>query len=218
MINEIDVAETEARIVQFRKDNASVVEANIQRDESYAMALREQEDLDRQRREERARELAHEEEEERLTKDAERKALIDQLESSDKDARKLVEKTRAEIAKKNQARNAVNVAAAKSAAKVLRTRAVMSTVPDEPHVPIQDSWYAYEDKYTLRSSGYEDVASEAVRLDREGIMRAGGYIVEEAWERAIRSAVAGLDIRPLDFDTLSSSQIDSSGDVLMPVG
>jgi CDK-activating kinase assembly factor MAT1 len=44
---------------------------------------------------------------------------------------------------------------------------------------------------------YEDRVSEAVRKDRDGIMRAGGYRVEEAWERAIRSAVAGLDIQPL---------------------
>ncbi len=28
-------------------------------------------------------------------------------------------------------------------------------------------------------------------------MRAGGYLVEEAWERALRCAVAGLDVRPL---------------------
>lgn len=28
-------------------------------------------------------------------------------------------------------------------------------------------------------------------------MRAGGYIIEEAWERALRCAVAGLDLEPL---------------------
>lgn len=28
-------------------------------------------------------------------------------------------------------------------------------------------------------------------------MRAGGYRVEEAWERALRYAVAGLDLVPL---------------------
>jgi CDK-activating kinase assembly factor MAT1 len=28
-------------------------------------------------------------------------------------------------------------------------------------------------------------------------MKAGGYRVEEAWERAIRYAVAGLDLLPL---------------------
>ena len=50
-------------------------------------------------------------------------------------------------------------------------------------------------------------------------MRAGGYMVEEAWERALRSAVAGLAILPLDFDVSStevqSSLVDASGDVIM---
>ena len=57
--------ETEERITRFRRENAALTEANIQRDESYAAFLREQEELDRQRREERARELARQEEEER---------------------------------------------------------------------------------------------------------------------------------------------------------
>lgn len=70
-------------------------------------------------------------------------------------------------------------------------------MPDEPHVPLNDNWSAYEDKFVLRESGYFDPMSEAVRKDREGIMRGGGYIVNEAWERALRSAVAGLDIMPL---------------------
>jgi len=66
-------------------------------------------------------------------------------------------------------------------------------VPDQPHVPLLDAYYAYEDLYGLRSA-YFDPASDAVRRDKEGIMRAGGYRVEEAWERALRYAVAGLDI------------------------
>ena len=51
--------------------------------------------------------------------------------------------------------------------------------------------------------------SEPVRKDKEGIMRAGGYRIEEAWERAVRSAVAGLDLRPL------VGLIEPDGDVVM---
>jgi len=50
--------------------------------------------------------------------------------------------------------------------------------------------------YSLRDN-YDDLYSEAVREDREGIMRAGGYRVEEAWDRAVRSAVAALFLSPL---------------------
>jgi len=69
----------------------------------------------------------------------------------------------------------------------------LNAIPDQPHVPLSDTYYAYEDMYALRSS-YFDPASDAVRRDKEGIMRAGGYRVEEAYERALRYAVAGLDI------------------------
>ena len=84
-------------------------------------------------------------------------------------------------------------------------------MPDVPHVPFQDDWYAYEDKFTLRDGGYEDFMSEAVRKDREGIMRGGGYKVEEAWERALRCAVAALDLLPLHgLDTLLLPAPESS--------
>lgn len=194
LINDIDVPATEARIAKFRAENAAIIEANVQKEESYAASLREQEEYDRQRRAERARELARAEEEERLAREAERRELIDKLESSDKDARKLVAKTKAEAAKRH-ARTAS--AASPTDPSAARIRIVKSAVADVPHVPLQDDWYAYTDKYELRTDGYHDPLSEAVRKDREGIMRGGGYFVEEAWERAIRSAVAGLDLSPL---------------------
>jgi CDK-activating kinase assembly factor MAT1 len=60
---------------------------------------------------------------------------------------------------------------------------------------------------------YEDRASEAVRRDRDGIMRAGGYRVEDAWERALRLAVAGLDVQPLVG--LDAPVEDAGGDIVM---
>jgi len=45
---------------------------------------------------------------------------------------------------------------------------------------------------------YEDPLSEKVREDEVGAMRAGGYRIEQAWERALRTAVMGLSIMPLE--------------------
>jgi len=202
LINEIDVPQTEARIANYRSENAALIEANIQRDESYAQTLLEQEEYERRQREDRARELARLEEEERQGQEAEKRLLIERLENStsDKEARKLIAKTKAELAKKQAAaRDLVNSEKMQSfnAAKALRDRAAASKAqPDVPHVAIQDDYYAYSDRFTLRER-YNDPMSDAVRQDREGIMRAGGYRVDQAWERAIRSAVAGLDLQPL---------------------
>ncbi|KAI0316782.1 CDK-activating kinase assembly factor MAT1-domain-containing protein [Amylostereum chailletii] len=216
LINDIDLPETEARIAAYRKENAALIELNVQREEAYAQALKEQEESERRERQSRAEELRRAEEEERDARDNERRALIDSLEDSNVDAARLVYKSRKEASKRAAARTAAasENGLQQSSALLLRSRAAQSAaVPDVPHVPLQDDWYAYEDMYTLRDS-YYDPASDAVRRDREGVMRAGGYRVEEAWDRALRSAVAGLDIPP-PVGLTAPSHSGPSGDVIM---
>jgi CDK-activating kinase assembly factor MAT1 len=211
LINEIDIPETQARIVAYRKENAALIELNQQREEAYAQALKEQEEAERRERQLRAEELRRAEEEERDAREGERRALIDNLENSDTDATRLVAQARAEALKRAAARTtaaqqAVAQQQMERQSSALRSRAALSAaVPDVPHVPLLDSYYAYEDLYRLRDS-YFDPTSEAVRRDKEGIMRAGGYRAEEAWERALRCAVAGLDISPLGGAYMSHPQ------------
>ena len=213
LINDIDVAQTEARIAAYRAENAAISELNIQRDETYARELRDQEEAERREREHRATQLRQEEEEEREEREKERREIIDKLETSDKSAAKVIAKSKANALKRASARIAASANVAQSNAKLLRTRAAVD-VPDVPHVPFQDNWYSYEDKYQVDPNGYNDFFSEAVRKDREGIMRGGGYMVEEAWERALRYAVAALDLPPL-AGLPSASKVDASGDVVM---
>ncbi|KAG5716286.1 RNA polymerase II transcription factor B subunit 3 [Termitomyces sp. T112] len=197
LINDVDIAKTEARIQAYREENAALIELNIQREEAYVQALKEQEEADRRERENRAMELRREEEEEREEREKGKKEIIDKLETSDKSALKIISKSRANAAKKSSARSA-SASVLQSNAQLLRSRAAQSTViPDAPHVPLDDDWYAYEDLYEVRSGGYQDYLSEAVRKDREGIMRGGGYRIEEAWQRALQCAVAALDLPPL---------------------
>lgn len=72
---------------------------------------------------------------------------------------------------------------------------------DVPHVPLDDNWYACEDKYILQRE-YDDPFSEAVRADVQGVMRAGGYMLEQVWERALRTAVMGLGIKPVEDEVV----------------
>ena len=46
LINDIDVPETEARIAAYRKENAALIELNLQREEQYAQYLKEQEEAE----------------------------------------------------------------------------------------------------------------------------------------------------------------------------
>lgn len=217
LINDVEIPETEARIARFRAANAALIELNIQREQQYAEQLKAQEGAERLERERRALELRRAEEEEREELEKSRQEIIDKLETSDKDAGKLIARSRAEALRRASARTASAANALHSNSRLLRTRAAHSAVPDVPHVPLQDDWYAYDDMFVLRDN-YDDPASEAVRKDREGIMRAGGYMVEEAWQRALRSAVAGLEISPLEGlhpVGVAPSALSYDGDVIM---
>ncbi|KZV67978.1 CDK-activating kinase assembly factor [Peniophora sp. CONT] len=212
LINDENIEETEARIAAFRAENAAVTARNAERDEAYAQQLKEQEAEQKRQRAARAEELRLAEEEERAAREAERRALIDSLEGSNADAARLVHKARKEALKRAAARTAAAQESVRqqSNAQLLRKRAAAAkATPDEPHVPLDDDWYAYEDMYS-RLPTYYDPQSEAVRKDREGVMRAGGYRVEEAWERALRSAVAGLSLPPL-----VGLGVDKGGDAVM---
>ncbi|KAJ7197207.1 CDK-activating kinase assembly factor [Mycena pura] len=218
LINDIDPAGTEARITAYREANAALTLLNTQREEAYVLSLRQAEDLERKEKEMRAEEQRREEEEERAERESGKRDIIDRLErADDADAARVVRRTRRERAEREA--NRKGVAPGKGAQALLRARlaaaAATAAAKDTPHVPFQDNYYAYEDMFVLQPV-YVDPTSEAVRKDREGIMRAGGFRVEEAWERALRSAVAGLDLWPLGQESVPNPQpIDQGGDVIM---
>lgn len=85
-----------------------------------------------------------------------------------------------------------------SSSALLRAKAAAraEAAVDVPHVPITDHWSAETHRFTLKES-YDDALSAAVRADPRGVMRAGGYIIEQAWGRALSCGVMGLDIPPL---------------------
>lgn len=190
----------------------------MQREEAYAQALKEQEEFERQEREYRAAEAAKAEADEREEREKERREIIDKLETSDKDASKLIAKQRKRALERSSQRT-TSTMGSDNLSRLLRTRSkANTTILDVPHVPLQDNWDCYESKISLKVNGYDDFFSDAVRKDREGIMRAGGYRVEEAWERALRFAVAGLDLMPIsDADTNASlaPSVGVDGDVVM---
>lgn len=214
LIHDIDREATEARIKAYHAENQALIELNEQREKAYADALKEQEEFERRDREARASELRREEEEERQERERDKRALIDKLEASDKDAIELVARQKREAAKRQSARTASNntITMQSINARLLRNRAAQhTTVKEMKHVPLLDDWYGYEDMFALKKGDYDDIVSEAVRRDREGIMRGGGYRIEEAWERAIRTAVASLDLPPLS----GLGEDAKSGDVAM---
>ncbi|KAG8783269.1 TFIIH/NER complex subunit [Serendipita sp. 401] len=195
LINGIDVERMEARIAAYRAENAALIELNIQREERDLMNAQEEEERQRIERLERAKEIRREEELERAERAKEGQKILEGLARGTNDPKALVAQSRAAIAKRVEKRIAsrnASIMATMSSAK----RKGEVTIPDPPHQPFADNWYAYEDKYVLRRD-YDDGVSELVRSEMALLMQAGGYRVEEAWDRAIRCAVAGLETMPL---------------------
>ncbi|KAJ6606549.1 CDK-activating kinase assembly factor [Mycena vulgaris] len=217
LINDVDPPGTEARIAAYREANAALTLLNSQREEAYILSLRQAEEFQRKEKEMRAEELRREEEEEREEKESGKREIIERLERAEgADAIGVVRRTKRERAEREATRK--GVAPGNGAQALLRARlaaaAATAATKDTPHIPFQDDYYAYDDMFVLQPV-YVDPTSEAVRKDREGIMRAGGYRVEEAWERAVRSAVAGLDLWPLASSQDAFARLDAGGDVIM---
>lgn len=79
------MAATEARITQYRQENAALIELNIQRDERDVSSLQEEEARERREREDLAEELRQQEEDERYEKEREKQLLLDRLVSKSAD-------------------------------------------------------------------------------------------------------------------------------------
>lgn len=195
LINGIDVAATEAKIAEHRAANAAIIELNEQREAREAANLRDIEERERLDRQQRAEEARRAEEEEERERERSKLELINQLESSNAPAERVLAKAKAQQRHREALRNP---GSAVPSSALLRAKAAAraEAAVDVPHVPITDSWSAETHRFTLKES-YDDALSIGVRADPRGVMRAGGYIIEQAWSRAISCGVMGLDIPPL---------------------
>lgn len=79
LINDIDIAATEARIAEHRAANAALIELNEQREAKDAANLRDIEERERLDRQQRAEEARRAEEEEERERERNKLELINQL-------------------------------------------------------------------------------------------------------------------------------------------
>ncbi|CCA67143.1 hypothetical protein PIIN_11724 [Serendipita indica DSM 11827] len=159
------------------------------------LTAQEEEEREREERQRRAEEIRREEENERAERTKASHKILEELARGNADARKVVAQSRAEAAKRAEQRAAAAKAASMATLSNLKRKNELA-IPDPPHKPLIDDWYAYEDKYVLRRE-YQDGVMDHISEDVLRQMRIGGYRVEDAWDRAIRYAVAGLESQPL---------------------
>ncbi|CAE6490887.1 unnamed protein product [Rhizoctonia solani] len=204
LVNDIDVAAMEAKIAEHRAANAALIEQNENREAQEAANLRNIEERERQDRQQRAEEARRAEEEEERERERSKLELINQLESSSAPASRVLAKSKAQQRQRETMRSLGSAVPSSSALLRAKAAARAEAAVDIPHVPITDHWSAETHRFTLKES-YDDALSVGVRADPKGVMRAGGYIIEQAWSRALSCGVMGLDIPPLRGEAPAST-------------
>jgi len=213
LINDIDLPETEKRLANLRQENAAFTALNAQRDVRDALSVQAEEERIWREQQERAKEARLEEEEERLEREREKKEIIDSLESSEGPAAKIVAKKRAaqkQQHKREQPQSGGVTGRTKLSGVMVSSRGDASFLrANEPFKALDDNYYSHSDRFILSSSvpvpglgssaggsgGYGDPGTDALLRDiGADALRAGGYMLSEAQERAIRTSIAGLSL------------------------
>ncbi|KAK4705215.1 CDK-activating kinase assembly factor MAT1, partial [Phenoliferia sp. Uapishka_3] len=202
LINSLDVEATEARIKQYESENRALIEANLTRGEREAELVKMRDEEDRRQKEEAMRRWLEIDEEERVAKEEERKLVLESLESSTASTSKILSEAKKSALKRSTARSNDTASGTGvpsfSSLRFFANLADNSSSSEEPEDLLAElGWYdGYEERYDLRGrrEGYGRLGEGAEGGDE------GGYVVEEVWEKGIRSSVAALFLRPVRED------------------
>ena len=216
LINQVDVEETDKRILAYQRENAEQIDLQSSNEERQSEMVRLQDEDDRRQRAQRAADFAKQDEVDRAERKQDESELIKLLQESDVPALLVLQKQKAVALKRSSARMASdsvppNTANSKPSLLSKYMQYNRSNFPEreikdpfEPEDPMADydeNWYDYRDLFELgikgkeyMDSGIQDALSDTKKL-------AGGFdVVKSVLERALRSAVMGLWTLPLEPD------------------
>ncbi|EWC44694.1 hypothetical protein DRE_06590 [Drechslerella stenobrocha 248] len=214
LINSLDVAATEAKIVAFEQSNKSTILQNAAKAAQEAQFMQAQREFEREQHR-RAREIeAEAEAEEKRDKKEHQANLIKALQADDADleiakVNKLARK-KSSMRKENQERRAKEWEA-KNNAPAFQFMANLNRQSEEPSKPYDPlDGYDDTDKYFVYREKYENPWLEEAANNKS--MLAGGYIVQQYCERAIFEAFSGVGCfieDPSPSDEQSSPSLDT---------
>ncbi|TXT10736.1 hypothetical protein VHUM_02241 [Vanrija humicola] len=206
LLNDVDVAATEAKIAAYARDNAGLIATNQHKAAMESLSQSERDDIERRARAERMRMIEEAERVEAAEEARARSSAVDALSRGGND-------------------DATAIMAAYHSAKEARAAALAATVPpslaalysnsqedDTAHAPTSPSyagpyvaipysdpekaeythWYDAKDSYVDGRSGVI-----WAKEDREGRVRGGAWDLHLFWDMEVRSAVEALSIEPL---------------------
>ncbi|GAA6010539.1 hypothetical protein JCM11491_006987 [Sporobolomyces phaffii] len=232
-----DLTATEAKIRSYELQNRQSIEENEERMEREREDLERRERGEREWRESEKKRYELEEEEDRRAKEEERKLVLEALESGTADPEAILAAARASSRKRSSARDSLQSSTAPTdpslklkflanlSAPSLKSN---SAAADEAAVPVNvlaelRLYDAGEGLYEVLprqarvqtaiggKSYAANVVPSLIKEQERG--DEGGFVVEQVWEKCIRSGVAGLWDLPLGW-----GDGDGDEDVTMEIG
>ncbi|KAL8278330.1 hypothetical protein RQP46_009222 [Phenoliferia psychrophenolica] len=195
LINDKNVESANQRMKEYEMKHREDIEANLSRSEREAQMVRMRDEEEQRVKEETAQRYAEIDEEERIAKEEERAAVLQGLESSSASTAAIISAAKKSALKRSTARTNDALVPSFSSLHFFAGLADKDAPPEEPEDLLAElgRYDGYEARYDLRGrhEGYGRLGEGALGSDE------GGYVVEEVWEKAVRSSVAALFLRPV---------------------
>ncbi|CAO3608381.1 unnamed protein product [Cunninghamella echinulata] len=197
-MNEVDVAETEARINAYEVENKDIIAANQAKLANESRFQSYQEELEKKEKEHRREEYLQQLEEERKQKVHEKSELIKELASTNKSAQAILATRQSAALKRSsalrqQTDSPLHTQSPKLSMPSWITSA-MDTDPDANDSSLNDFdpldlQYTYPSGFHIWTN-YVDSSTEYLINNKAS--RAGGYSAKYAYQRALQDAYTGL--------------------------
>jgi len=203
LINEVDVAETEAKMARYEKENKDSIAANEARSANELKKSSYQEEVEKQEKEQRLADYRRELEEEKLLKEREKLELIRELATSNKPAHAVLATRQTTTLKKSSAlRQQRDANAAAAQRNNLLPAWLKTSIPTD--VEMKDADLENFDPLGLEylepleppvMNSYNDPATEPLIGNKQ--TRAGGYFPRFAYQRALFDVYTTMAIEPI---------------------
>jgi len=203
LFNDIELAETNRKILKWKRDNEDVIVANEERGEWEREESGKREEDERKAKEDRRKQLEKEQQDEEQAKEEEKRRVLGELESGTASTSKIIAQSKANALKRSSMRTSAQPPSTSSHTFSSLSKA-KTAEPDPFSSSDRTRWDSYDALFTLEK-GYHDELTE--KLAKAPIVQTGGWDVQEHWERAVRSSVMGLWMKPRE-DLNRAAKVD----------
>ncbi|KAI7907257.1 CDK-activating kinase assembly factor MAT1-domain-containing protein, partial [Cokeromyces recurvatus] len=204
LMNEVDVAETEAKIAAYEMENKESIAANQAKLLNEQRYRNYQDELEKKEREQKREEYLKQLEEERKMKEIEKSDIITELATSNKSAQAVIQARQATALKRSSALRQQQQQQQQQTDNKLFIPSWITTAM-EADVDMRENearnfdplalQYEYTSGYTVREN-YMDSSTEYIHNNKQ--VKAGGYQAKFAHQRALMASFTGILCQPVE--------------------